>query len=36
MRFREVALEVALGVRKRPSERLGPGALERWRSEAGQ
>lgn len=33
-RFRGVALEVARGVRKRPSERLGPGALERWRSEA--
>lgn len=33
-RFRGVALEVARGVRKRPSERLGPGALERWRCEA--
>lgn len=33
LRFRGVALEVARGVRKRPSERLGPGALERWRSE---
>lgn len=34
LRLRAIGQEVARGVRKRPSERLGPGALERWRAEA--
>ncbi|KUG55625.1 hypothetical protein AVL62_04760 [Serinicoccus chungangensis] len=34
--FRNVAREVARGVRKRPSERLGLGSLERWRSKASE
>lgn len=36
LRFRDVAREVARGIRKRPSERLGPGSLERWRATASE
>ncbi|MCM3555591.1 hypothetical protein M3697_10800 [Janibacter melonis] len=33
--FKQVARDVARGVRKRPGERLGPGVLQHWRSAGG-